>query len=71
MGTTEANNTNGNMNMKYLTIETTQNEETGSGVYQSGNNGTFVLFHGITSKQYKTKAGALNAWNKLASMDLV
>jgi hypothetical protein len=57
--------------MKHTAIETTQNEETRSGVYQSGNNGTFVLFHGITSKQYKTKAGALKAWNKLVSMDLV
>jgi hypothetical protein len=56
--------------MIHTTIETTQNTETGSGVYQSGNNGTFVLFHGITSKHYKTKAGALKAWNKLVKMDL-
>ncbi len=37
-----------------MTIKDTQNKETGSGIYQSGNNGTFVLFHGITSKEYNT-----------------
>ena len=57
--------------MTHTTIETTQNNETGSGVYQSIDDGAFVLFHGITSKHYKTKAGALRAWNKLVSMDLV
>jgi len=54
-----------------VTIKDTQNSETGSGIYQSGNNGTFVLFHGITSKEYKTERGALKAWQKLVDADLV
>jgi len=54
-----------------MTIQDTQNKETGSGIYQSGNNGAFVLFHGITSKQYKTEKGALKAWKKLVDADLV
>ena len=54
-----------------MTIKDTQNSETGSGIYQSGNNGTFVLFHGITSKEYKTERGALKAWQKLVDADLV
>jgi len=54
-----------------VTISDTQNSETGSGIYQSGNNGTFVLFHGITSKEYKTERGALKAWQKLVDADLV
>ncbi len=57
--------------MTHTNFKTTQNEETGSGVYQSGNNNTFVLFHGITSKPYKTEKAALKAWNKLVAADLV
>ena len=69
--TTETHNANNGEYKMHTEIETTQDKETGSGVYQDKSTSEFVLFHGITSKHYKTKKGALKAWNKLVSLGLV
>ena len=56
--------------MTHTTIETTQNEETNSGIFL-WDNSTFALFYGMKSKIYKTEKAALRAWNKLEAADLV
>jgi len=52
-----------------MKLSDTQNKETNSGVYQNSDS-TFVLIHGITSKQYKTEKAALKAWSKLSEAGL-